>query len=77
MMIAVLLCLIGCYLIEVVCGSSPATSNPEIGCETDFSEPSRLTNKQFFLQFLPIIASMAGLLSLLAHFQQRMPACAH
>jgi hypothetical protein len=76
-MIAVLLCLIGCYLIEVVCGSSPATSNPEIGCETDFSEPSRLTNKQFFLQFLPIIASMAGLLSLLAHFQQCMPACAH
>jgi hypothetical protein len=70
MMTAVLLCLIGCYLIEVVCGSSPATSNPEIGCEADCSEPSRLTNKQFFLQFLPIIASVAGLLSLLAHFQE-------
>ena len=66
MMIAVLLCLMACYLIEVVCGSSLATFNAEIGCERDYGEPTRLTNKQFFLQFLPIVFCSAGLLSLLA-----------
>ena len=68
MMIAVLLCLMACYLIEVVCGSSLATFNAEIGCEADFGEATRLTNKQFFLQFLPIIFCSAGLLTLLAWF---------
>jgi len=77
MMFAVLLCLTASYLIEVVCGSSPATHNPEIGCEADFGEPSRWTSRQFFLQFLPLVFCLAGLLSLLAQLEPGVLARQH
>lgn len=66
MVVTMLLCLALCYLIEVILGSSLETHNAELGFDADFDEAVQLTNKQFFLQFLPIISMLAGLLILLA-----------
>jgi len=62
-----ILCLVSFYLVEVVFGSSPGVYNPELGYDVTCEEMIRITNKQFFLQLLPIVLCGAGFMFLLAH----------
>lgn len=69
MVVTILLCLALSYILEVILGSSLETHNAEIGIDVDLCITIKLTNKQFFLQFLPIVSIIVGLLALVA--QQR------
>ena len=65
MCVALLLCIVTLYAIEVVFGSCSEVYNAELGGDANWGQGTRLTNKDFFLQELPMILCSVGFLFLI------------
>ena len=57
--------LIGTYVIEVIFGTCVGEHNAELGYDSCCMEVTRLSNRQYFTQLLPLLLCIAGLLVLL------------
>jgi tRNA (adenine37-N6)-methyltransferase len=68
MLFLLLLCFILLFAIEVVFGSSSGVHNAELGFDPKCIKFSRLSTRHFFMQLLPILLCIAGLLFLMARF---------
>jgi hypothetical protein len=64
--LVVLLCITVAYIIEVILGSRPGMYNAELGRDVHCGKRTRLSYKEFFFRYLPIMLGVAGLLFLLA-----------
>ena len=60
-----LLYILVAYVIEVVLGSRPGLYNAEIGNDVKCGKRTRLSNREFFFRYLPIMLGVAGSLFLL------------
>ena len=56
------------YMIEVILGSRAGIYNPELGQDAGCGRRTRLSRKEFFFRYLPIMLSVAGLLFLIVQF---------
>jgi hypothetical protein len=54
MLLVILLYLIVLFVLEVRLGSSTGVYNAEIGYEVNFDQAAKLSQKQFFIQLLPV-----------------------
>lgn len=54
------------YMIEVCLGSRPGFYNAELGIEVGCGKRTRLSNKEFFFRYVPIMLGVASFLLLVA-----------
>ena len=54
------------YMIEVVLGSRSGLSSAELGFDAGCGGRTRLSNREFFLRYLPIMLGIAGVLTVVA-----------
>ena len=59
------------YMIEVILGSRPGTYNPELGQDAGCGKRTRLSNREFFFRYLPIMLGIASVLLLLSQLKFR------
>lgn len=68
LILVLVLCILIAYMIEVILGSRPGLYNAELGSDAGCGKRTRLSNKEFFFRYLPIILGIAGFLLLIAQF---------
>lgn len=60
--LVVLLCILVAYIIEVLLGSRLGTFNAELGRDADCGKKTRLSHREFFCRYLPIMLGVGGIL---------------
>jgi hypothetical protein len=59
------------YMIEVILGSRPGLYNAELGKDAGCGKRTRLSNREFFFRYLPIMLGIAGSLLLIAQVSKQ------